>query len=239
MIRAMTVLLTCIMITACQHTPPKTADNMFCKFERLSLERPLPGENIDQIYADDVTKALFKTNGDMLFLSGGSQEGAFGAGFIQGWYDENGAPELAIVTGVSTGALQATGSFIGQPDLSVDGYTINRESDILDAYVSGSSVRDGLGFGALTSALRRGAIADLVPLRKKLKSLFDRDVLVKVADGHRDGRRLYVVATDVDLGIAIAFNMGELADRFARTSDPLTKERLHNCYIDALLASSY
>ena len=55
---------------------------------------------------------------NVLVLSGGGQNGAFGAGFLNGL--AQGADDLSdlnfdIVTGISTGALQATFAFLG-PD---------------------------------------------------------------------------------------------------------------------------
>ena len=51
----------------------------------------------------------------MLALSGGSDNGAFGAGLLNGWTKAGNRPEFSIVTGVSTGALIAPFAFLG-PD---------------------------------------------------------------------------------------------------------------------------
>jgi len=50
-----------------------------------------------------------------LALSGGSEGGAFGAGFLNGWTATGTRPEFIIVTGISTGALIAPFAFLG-PD---------------------------------------------------------------------------------------------------------------------------
>ena len=42
-----------------------------------------------------------------LVLSGGGQNGAFGAGLLNGWTKAGTRPDFRIVTGVSTGALIA------------------------------------------------------------------------------------------------------------------------------------
>ncbi len=49
----------------------------------------------------------------MLVLSGGGSAGAFGAGFLSGWSKAGTRPDFKIVTGVSTGSLQATFAFLG------------------------------------------------------------------------------------------------------------------------------
>ena len=49
----------------------------------------------------------------ILVLSGGGAAGAFGAGFLSGWSESGQRPDFKIVTGVSTGSLQATFAFLG------------------------------------------------------------------------------------------------------------------------------
>src|SRR5262252_6035892 len=48
-----------------------------------------------------------------LALSGGGANGAFGAGFINGWTASGKRPVFKIVSGVSTGALIAPFAFVG------------------------------------------------------------------------------------------------------------------------------
>lgn len=50
----------------------------------------------------------------MLALSGGADEGAYAAGFLNGWTRAGGRPNFDIVTGVSTGALIAPFAFLGR-----------------------------------------------------------------------------------------------------------------------------
>lgn len=51
----------------------------------------------------------------VLALSGGGDDGAYGAGFLNGWSQTGERPEFAVVTGVSTGALIAPFALLG-PD---------------------------------------------------------------------------------------------------------------------------
>jgi predicted acylesterase/phospholipase RssA len=44
---------------------------------------------------------------NFLALSGGGQNGAFGAGLLNGWTDAGTRPEFEVATGISTGALIA------------------------------------------------------------------------------------------------------------------------------------
>jgi len=48
-----------------------------------------------------------------LAISGGGDNGAFGAGLLYGWTEAGTRPEFKLVTGVSTGALIAPFAFLG------------------------------------------------------------------------------------------------------------------------------
>ena len=50
---------------------------------------------------------------NLLALSGGQEDGAFGAGLLVGWSGHGGRPQFKIVTGTSTGALAAPFAFLG------------------------------------------------------------------------------------------------------------------------------
>ena len=51
---------------------------------------------------------------NFLALSGGGDDGAFGAGLLVGWSAHGNRPEFDMVTGVSTGALSAPFAFLGR-----------------------------------------------------------------------------------------------------------------------------
>lgn len=88
-------------------------------YEPLDPTQPSP------IYAaataipgDNLIRYLERTRGhalNLLTLSGGGQNGAFGAGFLIGWRESGRRPEFDVVGGVSTGALLATHAFLGTP----------------------------------------------------------------------------------------------------------------------------
>lgn len=101
----------------------------------------------------------------VLALSGGGQWGAFGAGYLEELNKQNAMPRFGMITGVSTGALQAL--FVGASQAPgadsaeimgqlVNEYTIKKESDI---------VNRGTYFGALFN----GSVAKLDPLRLKIE----------------------------------------------------------------------
>lgn len=103
----------------------------------------------------------------VLLLSGGGQWGAFGVGLMNQLVENQQFPDFAVVTGVSTGALQSL--FVGAGLDRRDGegaairqalaaaYSPARESDIVD--------REGLQ----AMAAINGALANLKPLRRRFE----------------------------------------------------------------------
>lgn len=190
----------------------------------------------------------------MLFLSGGSQNGAFGAGFLDGWgavRTAGGAPlalpRFTVVTGISTGALQSTFAFLGRTDVIARQYTIEREEDLLRPYVRGglksksaiTKARAGLALA------QKGAISELAPLREKLRGLINEEVLTAVAREAKSGRHLLVGAVEMDSGDAYVFDLTRAASGYvadlaqARIDGDFSKvPQMRDCYIEALMASS-
>lgn len=170
----------------------------------------------------------------MLFLSGGSLNGAYGAGFLDQWRLERGRlPEFAVVTGISTGAILATFAFTGETAAMVDGYTIASERELLNPYVKSGAI----GAGAAVTLLRKGALADLNPLRGRLATALTDRVLTTVKDGGKSGRKLFVGAVDVGSGEAVAFDLTDMAARWF-AAPPGERDKLKICYVEAVLASS-
>lgn len=69
-----------------------------------------------------------------LAVSGGSDNGAFGAGLLVGWTEAGNRPSFKLVTGVSTGALTAPFAFLGpayDPQLKYV-YTGIKPSDVYE-----------------------------------------------------------------------------------------------------------
>jgi hypothetical protein len=71
-------------------------------------------ESIHQARAID-PRGVVDTTGhvNVLALSGGGANGAFGAGLLNGWTAAGTRPVLKLVTGISTGALIAPFAFLG------------------------------------------------------------------------------------------------------------------------------
>jgi hypothetical protein len=186
-----------------------------------------------------------------LILSGGSQHGAFGAGFFYGMAQHGGIPTYKVVTGVSTGALQSTFLFLANQPTGGGNYgwvdgpmagTIppgqSNAGDLVLAY-SIAAERDLLkptGSGGLLAALRNGSTDTFAPLRARLEAAITPQLLREVAAQYDAGRSLFVGVGDADDGIGYAIDLTQLAHRVLTPGADVTQ--IQGCYIDALLASS-
>jgi len=136
-----------------------------------------------------------------LALSGGGANGAFGAGFLNGWTATGQRPIFKIVTGVSTGALMAPFAFVGAD-----------YDDALREFYTTTSTVDIFKLGSVLWQLLRGeALADTRPLQALIAQHVDAELLRRVAEAHQRGRRLYVGTADLDVPRFVVWNMGLIA----------------------------
>lgn len=157
----------------------------------------------------------------VLVLSGGGKWGAYGAGLLDGWSRQtdpiNARPSFAVVTGVSTGAMQSTFAFLGRDDQLVRAYTLKDEREVV--------IRHGDLF-----FLSHGSTADLGPLRVRVRDLTG-PLLDDVAREAAKGRLLYVGAVDALSGQMYAVDLTALASS-------MTGEPRLQCYTGAIMASA-
>ena len=216
--------------------PVVDAENM-CHFKRHEL-------NVNDTQIDtSVANALAQHSRlPLLYLSGGSQNGAFGAGYISGWANKNNGklPEFAIVTGVSTGAILSLSAFANVPEAALNGYQIDSESDVLDLYVLNKGGK--LSISDYLAAFKKGAVADLAPMKSETKSILkEYGLIAKISQRAAENRKLFVAAVDVDTGYAVAFDLTDMAQRIEKASISGNAEQenlLTNCFVDAVAASS-
>jgi hypothetical protein len=178
----------------------------------LPNERFYPTRGVDALGAefDAAVRRLRRTQGltpdapvppvQLLAVSGGGEDGAFGAGLLCGWSDEGSRPVFELVTGVSTGALTAPFAYLGSaydPQLrSV--YTDLRPSDVLASR-------------GLTAALFDDALNDNSPLFATISRFLNDDMLAAIARAYNDGRLLLIGTTDLDSQQPVIWNIGAIA----------------------------
>ena len=158
----------------------------------------IPGMPDVRFFADsvpDFQRALPAQPGPWLVLSTGGEEGAYGAGFLNGWLQTGSRPQFAVVTGVSTGALMATYTFAG-PQFAEElhqVYTTISATDIFEVATTPES------------------LVDTWPLGKMIEKRVTPAMLAAIAAEHQKGRRLFVLTTDLDAGRTVVWNMGAIA----------------------------
>lgn len=136
----------------------------------------------------------------LLSLSGGGDDGAFGAGLLVGWTAHGDRPRFKLVTGVSTGALIAPFAFLGSKYDSAltDVYTNVDQSKIFEKRLP-------------TAVLMDDAMADTTPLYETIAKHVDERMMAKLAEEYEKGRLLIIQTTDLDAGYPVLWNIGAIA----------------------------
>ncbi len=153
---------------------------------------------------------------NILALSGGGANGAFGAGILYGWSAAGTRPTFKMVTGISTGALIAPFAFLGAD-----------YDQILKQVYTSTATKDILKFKPFIFT-RRGldSLADSSPLQKLIEKYVTEDVIRSVALAHQTGRRLYIGTTDLDASRLVIWNMGIVAASNRPEADDLFRKIL-------------
>ena len=137
---------------------------------------------------------------DYLAISGGGENGAFGAGLLLGWTARGDRPEFKLVTGISTGALSAPFAFLG-PRYDEKLKQVYTETTGLDILVQRSFI----------AALYDDAMADNAPLRRLVGRYMTPELLADIRAEHEKGRMLLVATTDLDSRTPVMWNLGKIA----------------------------
>ena len=137
---------------------------------------------------------------NILAISGGGADGAFGAGLLTGWTEAGTRPVFKLVTGVSTGALTAPFAFLGpawDPQLTAV-YTQIKPADVFE--------RRGV-----TAAIWNDAMSDTTPLWRLISRFANRKMLAAIAREYAKGRLLLIGTTDLDARRPVIWNIGAIA----------------------------
>ncbi len=137
---------------------------------------------------------------DYLAISGGGDQGAFGAGLLVGWTARGDRPLFKAVTGVSTGALSAPFAFLG-PEYDPQ----------LRAVYTEITVRNILRPNGIFAAVFGEAVSNTAPLRATISRYLDDTVMRRIAEEYRKGRLLLVMSTNLDAPSPCIWNIGAIA----------------------------
>ena len=135
-----------------------------------------------------------------LAISGGGDDGAFGAGLLNGWSVAGNRSAFKLVTGVSTGALTAPFAFAGPA----------YDATLKQVYTT-ISAKDIAQPRNMVAALTGDAMADNAPLWKLIAKHVDRPFLDVIAAEYAKGRLLLVGTTDLDARRGVIWNLSKLA----------------------------
>ena len=169
--------------------------------ERLSPIYDLAGAGAEGNFARHMERLKGRPL-NVLSISGGGQNGAFGAGFLAGWSEAGHRPSFDMVAGVSTGALMATHAFLGtaaDDAILEEMYTQVTQKDI---YVSRSLF--ALAFGA-------DSLKDTAPMKRMLAKYITAETLERVAAELEENRIIFVGTTNVDYAQTWIWNMSLIA----------------------------
>lgn len=135
----------------------------------------------------------------ILALSGGGANGAYGAGLLVGWSERGDRPSFDIVTGVSTGALAAPFAFLGA----------DWDDELQRAYTGGGA--NGLLSARTLAAFRNPSLFSSRVLRALVDDNVTPELLRQIAIEHAKGRKLLVATTNLDSEETVIWDMGVLA----------------------------
>jgi predicted acylesterase/phospholipase RssA len=154
-----------------------------------------------------------------LLLSGGGDDGAFGAGLLTGWTEHGTRPEFQIVTGISTGALIAPFAFLGSA----------HDAKLREIYTSFSS-RDLVRRRGVFEALTGDSAFDTSPLRSLVERYVGDAEIAAIAREARRGRSLLIGTTNLDAARPVVWDV----TRIAAAGGPRAKRLIH----DVMIASA-
>jgi hypothetical protein len=205
--------LVSLLLAACASPPVRVLSSNAPLYATLpNGYEPLNPTQLSPIYAavttipgDNLVRYLERKRGhalNVLSLSGGGQNGAFGAGFLVGWRESGRRPQFDVVGGVSTGALLATHAFLGTP---ADDATLEE----MYTRITKDDIYNDRGLISLLSGA--DSLKDTAPLRAMLVKYVTADTLKRVAAAYDENRMLFVGTTNIDYGQTWVWNMTAIA----------------------------
>jgi hypothetical protein len=218
-----------LLLAGCASAPKRVLSRKAPTYAMLpNGHAPLNPDQLSPLYAAmaggdaNIVRQLERKHGralNILSLSGGGQNGAFGAGLLIGWRESGKRPEFDIVGGVSTGALLATHALLGTPADDVELEEMYTQVTKKDIYTE----------RGIFSLLVGGAdsLSDTAPLRALIAKHITAETLQRVAAAYNDDRILVVGTTNIDYNQTWIWNMSLIA-----------KDGNLALYRDVLLASA-
>ena len=205
-------VVSALLLAGCASAPDRVLSKVAPPYAALpNGHAPLNPDQLSPAYVaaaggdSNVIRQLERRHGralNVLSLSGGGQNGAFGAGFLIGWRESGQRPQFDIVGGVSTGALLATHALLGTP-------ADDAQLEEMYTQISKKDVYDDRGLLSLASGA--DSLADTAPLRALIAKHITAETLKRVAAAADENRFLVVGTTNIDYGQTWVWNMSRIA----------------------------
>lgn len=151
-----------------------------------------------------------------LAISGGGDDGAFGAGLLNGWTTAGDRPQFKLVTGISTGALIAPFAFLGP----------SYDAKLKEIYTQ-VTPQDIAEKRSLLAAVFEDALADNKPLWGLVRKHVNQTMLEAIAAEYHKGRLLLIATTNLDLRLPVIWNLTKIA----ASGHPKALELFHSLMI--------
>lgn len=158
---------------------------------------------------------------ELLFLSGGGSHGAWGAGVLHQWKNR---PVFDVVTGVSTGALQAPLVFLDSTSADAKLKKLYTESENDDIYTN------KLWF----------AFSNSIQSREPLKELIDSNLPDTEIDliAAKTGRELWVGTVNMDTSEFCPWNLSTIASKAKAATGTPKGDCFYDLFRDVIWAAS-
>jgi len=157
------------------------------------------GPGLERVASQQWKRAATGRELNLLAISGGAEDGAFGAGLLAGWGDSGKRPTFDLVTGVSSGALIAPFVFLGREH-------DNQLREIFTRY----GRKDIFQYN-VPSLLEGSALVDDSPLSHLIEKYVDSEFIREVARERAKGRVLLIGTTNLDAQRPVLWDMGRIA----------------------------
>ncbi|MCE2901771.1 MAG: patatin-like phospholipase family protein [Gemmatimonas sp.] len=144
---------------------------------------------------------------DVLLLSGGGQNGAFGAGFLRGWRSRSDQPmpRFDLVTGISTGALQAPYALLGTA----------AAIDTITALYARAAASIAPTVDWWFWLRRTGGVVNTKRFDRTLEQSIHGRFRDELRAAFAEDRQILFASTDFDLGIGRLWSLGDELDTTA------------------------
>lgn len=212
-IKPISLILCTLIITACSTHHPLDERTNEQNYKQVTL---LDGDTVGEplrYWSTQETDFLYDPQNNstplvseeerlsILALSGGGANGAYGAGVIMGLHDQQKLPQYSVITGISVGGLIAPFVFVGDERLAHLPEMIQEIND-----------KRLLGKKNFANALFKDAFSKGDSMQRFISETYSVEMIDKIAQQHRAGKRLFIGTTHFDSGELMIWNLGAIAN---------------------------